>query len=112
MYAICFDLKQDALDKYYPGSDTRNAYGDIRRALAEFGFWNQQGSVYFSSNKDPVTVWKAIDELQNRYSWFAKVVRDLKMLRIEENSDLMPLVRHPTLPLDSPTDRPQQSKLN
>lgn len=99
MYAICFDLTTEALETYYPGADTRNAYGDIRRVLEELGFWNQQGSVYFSRHKDPVAVWKAVDALQTRYDWFAKVVRDLKMLRIDEHSDLMPLLRLPELPL-------------
>ena len=104
MYAVTFDLQQDCLTRYYPGADV-NAYGDIRRVLERRGFWNQQGSVYFSNHKDPVAVWQAVMELKERYDWFAKCVKDLRMLRIDENSNLMPLLGQPELPLGDPSPK-------
>ena len=105
MYAVTFDLQQDCLTTYYPGSDIVNAYGDIRRVLEKRGFWNQQGSVYFSNHKDPVTIWQAVMELKEKYDWFAKCVKDLRMLRIDENSNLMPLLGQPQLPLGDPSPK-------
>jgi virulence-associated protein VapD len=34
----------------------------------------------------------AVQEVSKRYSWFRVAVRDIRMLRIEENNDLMPAV--------------------
>ena len=47
MYAIAFDLEQDTLSKTYGGPTYTNAYADIKRVLATYGFSRQQGSVYF-----------------------------------------------------------------
>ena len=105
MWAICFDLKQDALERYYPGSDIRNAYGDIRRVLERHGFTNQQGSVYFGKTPDHVSCVLAVQDVQNRYPWFRNVVRDIRSLRIEENSDLRPAIGQPELPFDLPSHR-------
>ncbi|MDR3054900.1 MAG: hypothetical protein LBU53_05795 [Zoogloeaceae bacterium] len=67
---------------------------DIRKVLVEeYGFDGQQGSVYFGGSKvDAVTCVLAVQELSARYAWFAPSVRDIRMLRIEENNDLMPAV--------------------
>ena len=105
MYAVSSDLQQDCLARYYSGSDVTNAYGDIRRVMERRGFWNQQGSLYFSDDKDPVVIWQAIMELKEKYDWFAKCVKDLRMLRIDENSNLMPLLGQPELPLGDPTPK-------
>lgn len=93
VYAICFDLDQDALKRHYPSASHTNAYEDIRRCFEAFGFTHQQGSVYFgNSHVTPVTCVMATQELQKRHPWFGKVVSDLRMLRIEEHNDLMPAI--------------------
>ena len=93
VYAICFDLDQDQLQANYHGANPTNAYGDIRRILERHGFVNQQGSVYFGNEEiDPVRCVLAVQEVTNTYAWFRVVVRDIRMLRIEENNDLMPAV--------------------
>ncbi len=93
MYAICFDLDQDALRRHYPSASYTNGYEDIRRCLEAFGFTRQQGSVYFgNSNVTPVTCVMAVQDLQRRHAWFGKAVNDLRMLRIEEHNDLMPAI--------------------
>lgn len=95
MYAISFDLICSALKQFYPGADWRRAYKDIQGVLNEHGFWNQQGSVYFSSHKGIVKVFTAVLALQERLPWFRNVVRDLRVLRIEEHDDLKPLLGQP-----------------
>ena len=50
-------------------------------------------AVYFGGkNVDAVTCVLAAQELAARYDWFTPSVRDIRMLRIEENNDLMPAV--------------------
>lgn len=95
MYAIVFDLEMASLSQAYPNDSFKNAYADIRKVLVdEFGFEWQQGSTYFGGPQvDAVTCVLAAQELSARYDWFAQSVRDIRMLRIEENNDLMPAVR-------------------
>ena len=93
MYAIAFDLDQEQLGIHYPGATITNAYEVIRRELEKHGFQRQQGSVYFGSQTvTPVTCVVAVQALQARNPWFARVVSDIRMLRIEEHNDLMPAI--------------------
>ncbi|ENA7730652.1 virulence factor [Escherichia coli] len=95
MYAIAFDLDQDILQKTYHVPSYQNAYGDIKKALEAHGFTRQQGSVYFGdvSRVDAVTCVLAVMDIAKNHLWFAPAVQDIRMLRIEENNDLMPAVR-------------------
>jgi virulence-associated protein VapD len=94
VYAIAFDLDTEMLATHYPAASHTNGYDDIRRVFEEYGFLRQQGSVYFSQRDDasPVTCVLAVQEVAKRYPWFRRAVRDIRMLRIEENNDLMPAV--------------------
>ena len=105
MYAIAFDLDTAACERHYPGADWRSAYADIKRVLEGAGFWGQQGSIYYSNHKRAVKVFQTVMELQAKCPWFRMVVRDLRMLRIEENDDLLPILGQPELPLDDPQSR-------
>lgn len=100
MYAICFDLEVEALKRHYPNPSYGNAYEDIRRALEPHGFTRQQGSVYFGNkNVDPVRCVVAVQAVQKSHPWFAKVVTDIRMLRIEEHNNLMPAIAQQELDL-------------
>jgi virulence-associated protein VapD len=90
VYAITFDLDTDTLQQAYPSESWCNAYMDIRRVLIEEGFDWQQGSVYFGNPKhvDAVKCVLAAQRLARELPWFGESVRDIRMLRIEENSDL------------------------
>ncbi len=103
MYAVTFDLDMETLREAYQNPSYNNAYTDIRRLLVdEFGFECQQGSVYFGgSTVDAVTCVLAVQELTSRYDWFSPNVRDIRMLRIEDNNDLMPAI-----------DRAERSKMS
>lgn len=101
MYAISFDLDQGRLQAHYPGNTHTNAYDVIRRVFCEHGFNRVQGSVYFNEDRsaNPVSCVLAVQDLVRRHPWFKYVVSDIRMLRIEEDNDLMPAVGEYRLPL-------------
>lgn len=108
MYAIAFDLDTSSCQRLYPGSDWKHAYRDIQTVLTEFGFWGMQGSVYYSQHAKSVKVFQTIVALQERHPWFRSVVRSLRMLRIDENDDLLPILGQPELPLSPSRRKPSQ----
>ena len=89
MYAIVFDLDQQMLTEPYHGNNANNAYADIRRFLTSRGFEWKQGSTYFGDDTvDAVRCVTVVQKLARKYDWFTPAVRDIRMLRIEENNDL------------------------
>lgn len=95
MYAIAFDLDIENLRNSYHNDSYTNAYVDIRKTLEKYGFDGLQGSVYFGNEKvNPVTCVLAVAELKKAHTWFSASVRDIRMLRIEEDNDLMPIVEN------------------
>ena len=92
-YAITIDLDTKVLEASYPLPSWQNAYADIGRFLRERGFSRQQGSVYFGDETiDVVRCQMSVQQLTLEFDWFAASVRDIRMLRIEDNNDLMPAV--------------------
>jgi virulence-associated protein VapD len=92
VYAIAFDLDIEQLRVHY-GDPYNNADVEIRRVLEGHQFQWQQGSVYFGSPAvTAASVMVAVIDLTSRLPWFAASVRDIRMLRIEELNDLMPVV--------------------
>src|SRR4051794_24024117 len=95
MYAITFDMQTEVLRQTYPRPQSwLSAYDDIKSVLADYGFSDQQGSLYFgdAEKATPVQCVLAVQELTRRFPWFAGAVGDIRMLRIEENNDLMPAI--------------------
>ncbi len=93
VYAIAFDMDIEQLRLHY-GDPYNNAYLEIRRILEQHGFQWQQGSVYFGGpTVTAATVMVAVIDLATQLPWFAASVRDIRMLRIEELNDLMPVVQ-------------------
>ena len=93
VYAIAFDMDIGQLRANY-GDPYNNAYLEIRRVLEGHGFTWQQGSVYFGgASITAVAGVLAVQDLVAALPWFAASVRDIRMLRIEELNDLMPVVR-------------------
>ena len=65
----------------------------IKESLLANDFDWMQGSVYFGNEKiDAVRCVLTIQKLANLYPWFSTCVRDVRMLRIEENNDLKPAI--------------------
>ena len=90
VYAIAFDIDTTAAEAII-GPSWRGCYEKISAVFAEHGFGRQQGSVYFGDEtSDAVRCVMAVQALDRRYSWFGRVVRDLRMLRVDEDNDLMP----------------------
>ena len=98
MYAITFDLDTETLKNTYHNDSYGNAYKEIRAVLIEMGFSWQQGSVYFGEPEkvDAVVCVLAAQELAIRFPWFSSSVRDIRMLRIEDNNDLAPAIARVT----------------
>jgi virulence-associated protein VapD len=93
VYAIAFDMDVEQLRVHY-GDPYNNAYLEVRRVLERHGFAWQQGSVYFGGAAvTAATVMVALIDLATQLPWFAAAVRDIRMLRIEELNDLMPVVQ-------------------
>jgi virulence-associated protein VapD len=89
MYAIVFDFDTQVLEATYPNASWRNAYTDVRSYLTARGFEWKQGSTYFGDDTvDAVHCVTVVQKLARKYSWFEPAVRDIRMLRIEENNDL------------------------
>jgi virulence-associated protein VapD len=89
MYAIVFDFDTQVLEAVYPNASWRNAYNDVRTYLTSRGFDWQQGSTYFGdSTVDAVKCVRTVQKLSKKFAWFKPAVRDIRMLRIEENNDL------------------------
>jgi virulence-associated protein VapD len=93
-YAIAFDLDTQILQKIYPNASWNNAYYDIREFLESNGFIHQQGLVYFGGETiDPVTCVIVTQKLSEKFAWFTPAVRDIRMLRIDDNNDLKPALK-------------------
>lgn len=89
VYAIVFDLDTETLEKLYGSAAWRNAYSDIRDFLTARHFQWMQGSTYFGDDSiDAVKTVTTVQALARRFPWFKPAVRDIRMLRIEENNDL------------------------
>ncbi len=89
MYAVVFDLDHHISEELYHGNSKTNAFNDIRRFLTSRGFVWMQGSTYFGDDTiDAVKCVTTVQRLAKKYDWFTPAVRDVRMLRIEENNDL------------------------
>lgn len=85
MFAIAFDMVIGDLKEHY-GEPYNNAYFEIGKVLRKYDFYNTQGSVYLTENKDMANLFRAIDALK-KVDWFKKSVRDLRAFRVEDWSD-------------------------
>jgi virulence-associated protein VapD len=93
VYAIAFDTDIEQLRMHY-GDPYNNAHLETRRVLEGHDFQWQQGSVYFGGPAvTAASVMVSVIDLTTQLPWFAAAVRDIRMLRIEELNDLMPMVQ-------------------
>ena len=91
MYAVTFDIDTECFKNEYHNNSSPNAYGDIRKFMESHGFEWKQGSVYFGNPEiTAVTCVLVVQKLARQYQWFETCVKDVRMLRIEENNDLKP----------------------
>jgi len=91
MYAVTFVIDTNCLSDQYHNPSSTNAYGDIRKFMEANNFDWQQGSVYFGNDKiNAVNCIMVIQKLARTFPWFSACVKDVRMLRIEENNALLP----------------------
>jgi virulence-associated protein VapD len=95
MYAIIFHLDPETLATTYHNDDIEKAHDDIKKTLESHGFTRQQGGVYWGDAKkgNAVSCVLAVMDLARSHPWFEAAVSDIGMLRIEDNTDLMPAVK-------------------
>jgi virulence-associated protein VapD len=91
MYAISFDMVVADLKQHY-GEPYNNAYFDIKTELRKFDFYNTQGSLYLTENKNMANLFRAIDALK-RIKWFKESVRDIRAFRIEDWSNFTDFIK-------------------
>ena len=67
-----------------------NSCTDVRNYLTARGFEWKQCSTYFGDDTvDAVRCVRAVQRLLAKFPWFKPALRDIRMLRIEENNDLL-----------------------
>lgn len=94
MYAVVFDLDTNCLTEFYDGTTYHGAYKLVRDFMTQNGFSHPQGNVYFGdSGMDAVKCVLTIQKLAKAYPWFATCAKDVRMLRIEEDNDLISAIR-------------------
>jgi virulence-associated protein VapD len=88
MYAILFELECNDHQEY------THVYNDIKQILESHGFVRQQSGLFFgSSTVDAVRCVLAVTTISVKYPEFPAFIKYIRMLRIDENSDLMPAVQ-------------------
>jgi len=60
--------------------------------LRKFEFYNTQGSLYLTENKDMANLFRAIDALK-KIEWFRLSVRDIRSFRIEDWSNFTDFIK-------------------
>lgn len=86
MFAIAFDMVMADLAANYTGGHPTNAYYDIRTVMAQYDFFNAQGSLYLTMNDDMANLFAVMNALKS-IPWFAASVRDIRAFRVENWSD-------------------------
>ena len=85
------------------GDNWKGCYEKIERVLSVHGFTRQQGSLFFGNEEtNAVSCFTAVRALDDKYTWFGRVIRDLRMLRIYEDNDLLPALSN-RLRFDAPS---------
>lgn len=93
VYAIAFDLDSKVAEALCGHNWRGTCYAQIKNVMERHGFDRMQGSVYFGDHSsDAVRCFLAVRELDDKYAWFGRAVRDLRMLRVDEDNDLLPLL--------------------
>jgi virulence-associated protein VapD len=96
MYALVFDLDHTTLDQTYRNFQNSNPYVDIKKALEARGFHRHHANLYFADDKvNVISCILAVLDFAKENAWFVSSVLDIRMLFIDDNSDLLPLLKKP-----------------
>lgn len=111
--ALNFDLDTNSLKRYYPGSNYRQAYRDIKNFLVQNGFEHRQWSRYKSI--EPMTdleVYIVTQKISSAFPWLSKCVNHFDVTNIGKQYDMTKIIKstHTKEPLSrSKQDRPRRS---
>lgn len=94
-HAIIFNLDSGLLSSCYPGSDPISAYSVLKTYLEKHNFVRLQGNLYLGDDTvDAVKTVLVAQKLSNKFPWFKASVQNMRMLRIEDDNDLMPIFQN------------------
>ncbi len=91
MLAIGFDLDWLTVQVVHPSSG-HQAYRDIEKVMASFGFERIQQSVYLCRSDDMANLTKTMTALK-ALAWFPESVKDIRAFRVEQWSDFTDFVK-------------------
>ena len=92
--AIMVGINPARLQEMHRNSSSQNANSAIAKRLRDFGFEYRQGSVYFGDDSVGVVPFVlAVPSVVRDFDWFEPSITDIRMLKIENNNDLLPVVR-------------------
>ena len=91
MFAIAFDLDYWETQMRHPKS-LRQAYRDIESTLGRYGFHRVQQSTFHSERDDLTNLIAAVNALK-ALPWFPDCVKDIRGYRVEQWSNLTPLMK-------------------
>ncbi len=91
MFAIAFDMDTKKLESHFGASYT-NKYSEIKTFLETEGFRWKQGSLYYGDKETTTmgTPFLVVRKLSRQMPWFKACVKDIRVLKIEEDDDLIP----------------------
>lgn len=92
MFMIVIDLYDEVLENQSKEIDV--VYETISSFLSRRGFTKLRDGVYLSDKDvNAVSATVAVEELAFRRKWFALTIKSAKLLRVEEESDLIDAIR-------------------
>ena len=92
MFVIVIDLYDEFLKNH--NEDIDGIYETIASFFDERGFTKLRDGVYLSDKDvNAVSATVAVEELASRRKWFALTIKSAKLLRVEEESDLIDAIR-------------------
>jgi virulence-associated protein VapD len=93
MYAIAFDMDTKKMSELFGETNYRNKYKEVENFFEEHHFHWTQGSLYYGdSDRAKVNMpstFKMLDNLNKTFPWFKDCVKDIRILTIGEDDNLM-----------------------
>ena len=97
MYAIAFDFDTKKLEKQFGPSYT-NKYKEIETFFNEHHFHWKQGSLYYGdldrSKVDMPKTFAMLTKLSRTFPWFKDCVRDVRILTIQDDDNLIDYLKN------------------
>lgn len=94
MYAIILDLDFECLEEIFENGTSTGVYRLIESFMYQEGFSQIKRGLYFGgSNIDAVKCVLTMQKLAKTYTWVETCTKNARMLRIEEDNDLLVAIK-------------------